>query len=392
MTKQASAHVPTVMLALDRARVASRGFLRGIAQYAHLYGPWKFVSPPPVYRRTRKELPEQLKSVDGRISYVLDAKEANHFKRQLIPTIAIPVLDVSDDLISIIGDWQTTGALGAKHFLGRGFRHFAFCGYRDFIWSRKRYRAYCKALKAHGFEPQLYEGPAHHANISWEQERPQLTQWLQQLPKPVGIMACNDDRGENIIQACLLGDLHIPEEVAVLGVDNDDLLCDLADVPLSSIALNFEKAGYDAAALLDKRMRGHHPRQRKITLHPRRVITRRSTDIMAVSDTDVAEALKLIHRHKGPPLTVADITQAIPRSARSLQMRFKKSLGHSMQEEIIRVRIEQAAQLLEQTNMPVSQIAQHLGYAEPSDFNRCFRRVKNLTPLAYRKHCGHHLW
>ena len=191
MSKQTSAHVPTVMLDLDKARVASRGFLRGIAQYAHLCGPWKFVSPPPVYRRPRKDPPGQLKNVDGRISYVLDAEQASHFKQQSIPTIAIPVLDVFSDLISIVGDWQTTGVLGANHFLERGFRHFAFCGYRDFIWSRKRCQAYCKALKAHGFTPHLYEGPANDPNVPWEQERPQPTHWLQKLPKPVGIMACN---------------------------------------------------------------------------------------------------------------------------------------------------------------------------------------------------------
>ncbi len=380
------------MLALDKARVASRGFLGGIAQYAHLHGPWKFVNPPPVYRGTRKDPSEQLKNVDGRIAYVLDAEQASHFKQQSIPTIAIPVRDVFSDLINIVGDWETTGVLGANHFLERGFRHFAFCGYRNFIWSRERWQAYCKALKVQGFTAHLYEGPVNNPNVPWEQERPQLTHWLLQLPKPVAIMACNDDRGANIIQACLLGDLSIPEEVAVLGVDNDDLLCDLADIPLSSIALNFEKAGYDAAALLDKHMRGDRPRQRKITLHALRVIARRSTDILAVSDPDVAQTLRLIHQQNGPPLSVADITQAIPLSARSLQMRFKKLIGHSMQEEIIRVRIEQAAQLLEQTNMPVSHIANHLGYSEPSDFNRCFRRVKEVTPLAYRKHCGHHLW
>ncbi len=392
MKKQAPAHVPTVMLALDKARVASRGFLRGIAQYAHLHGPWKFVSTPPVYRVTQKDPPEPLKNVDGRITYVLDHRQARHFKEQSIPTIAIPVRDVFKDLISIVGDWQTTGALGASHFRERGFRHFAFCGYRDFIWSRRRCQAFCKALKAHGFKPHLYEGPANNPNVPWEQERPQLTQWLLQLPKPVGIMACNDDRGENVIQACRLGDLQVPEDVAILGVDNDDLLCDLADVPLSSIALNFEKAGYDAAALLDKHMHGFRPRQRKITLHPRRVITRRSTDILAVNDPAVAQALRLIHRHDGPPLTVTVITQAIPLSPRSLQLRFKKILGHSMQDEIIRVRIERAAQLLEQTNRPVSQIAYLLGYSEPSDFNRCFRRVKQVTPRAYREHAGHRLW
>jgi LacI family transcriptional regulator len=199
-------------------------------------------------------------------------------------------------------------------------------------------------------------------------------------------MACNDDRSQYVLDACRIAGLHVPEQVAILGMGDDDLVCDLAVPRLSSIALSAEKAGYEAAALLDKRMAGKQVVNQTVVGLPSHVVTRQSTDVFAVSDPYVLEALRFIHGWAGrEAIQVDDVVKAIPLSRRSLYDRFAQTLGRSMHEEIKRVRVDHLTRLLVSTDLSVSQIAVKLGCSDEKNLARYFKQEMSMTPLQYRQ-------
>jgi LacI family transcriptional regulator len=201
-------------------------------------------------------------------------------------------------------------------------------------------------------------------------------------------MACNDDRGRQITEACKVAGLDVPEQVAIIGVDNDELVCELSDPPLSSVALNVERGGYEAAELLDEMMSGRKRKKKNIIVEPTRIVTRQSTDVLAVEDRDVAKAIRFIREHSTEPIQVADVVNAATMCRRALQKRFREMLNRSIHAEIRRVRTTQAAQMLMETNLSTADIARSLGYAGLEKFSRYFKREKAMSPLAYRKKYG----
>jgi LacI family transcriptional regulator len=199
-------------------------------------------------------------------------------------------------------------------------------------------------------------------------------------------MACNDDRGRQVLEACKIADLHVPEEVAILGVDNDEMVCDLSNPRLSSIALNLERSGYEAAELLDKLMAGNKKMaNQKIIAQPTHVVTRQSTNILAIEDSDVAQAVRFIRQHSKEMLQVDDVAKTVGISRRGLERRFRIALKRSVFNEIKRVRAEQVARMLVETNQSIGQIALALNYPGIEHISRFFRKEKGMSPLAYRK-------
>ena len=216
-----------------------------------------------------------------------------------------------------------------------------------------------------------------------------IADWLKSLPKPVGLMVCNDDRGRQITETCNAVGLNVPDEISVVGVDNDNLVCELSSPPLSSIALSVERAGYEAAELLDKLMAGKKKKTtRTITVSPTHIVTRQSTNILAIEDHEVVQAVRFIRKHPKEPIQVGDVVNVVTLSRRVLERRFRKALGRSVHDEIRRVRIEQVARMLMETNLSVSQIALDLGYPGVDHIARYFQREKGMSPLAYRKQYG----
>jgi LacI family transcriptional regulator len=198
-------------------------------------------------------------------------------------------------------------------------------------------------------------------------------------------MACADDCSQHIGEACKIADIQIPEQIGLIGVDNDDMVCELSDPPLSSIALDFAKAGYDAADLLDHLMSNQGAREKIITVHPSHIVTRASTDILAIDDKDVAMAVQFIRQHTNKLIQIADVLNHVTCSQRTLHHKFRASLGRSVHQEIKQVRIERIARLLRETDLPISTIAIKLGYSNINHISRYFQQTMNLTPLAYRK-------
>ena len=280
-----SKKAPSVLLFIESSREFGRGLLHGIARYSRLHGPWR------VYRRSaglESAFPEwrDLK-IDGAL--VRDVKMVQNLTGAGIPVIfAQHKRATTSPFPVIITDSAAIGQMAAEHFLDRGFVHFAYCGLDEFVWSRLRAQYFSERLKAAGFETSLYRQPRRVAERAWKSEQYLIADWLVSLPKPVALMCCNDDRALQVIEACKLAELHVPDQVAVLGVDNDVLICDLADPPISSVALNTEVAGHDAAKLLDHLMKGGRMTGQTIPVRPTHIVTRMSTDILAVTDPAVA--------------------------------------------------------------------------------------------------------
>jgi len=269
-----------------------------------------------------------------------------------------------------------------KFFVERRLRHFAYVGVEGRSWSLRRCNAFMTQLREKGLDLHVFRPPRQSA--AWERERPAMVEWLLTLPPPVGLFACNDDRGRQVLEACRIAGLRVPEDVAVLGVDNDVVFCELSNPPLSSIALNAETAGYRAAELLDDMMRGSVRIPRKVPVEALRVVTRRSTEIMAVDDIDVSAALQIIHRHKSRPLRVKDIANELAVSRRFLERRFKSVMGRTLLDEMQRVRLDHAKRLLLETAHPVATVAEMSGFGTVAYFCKFFHERTGTTPRRFR--------
>jgi LacI family transcriptional regulator len=338
-----------------------------------------------------KEVPlANLKALGANGIIMRDTRNLEEILSVGLPTIiATAIKGRIPGLPCILTDDAAIGKMAAEHLLHRGFRQFAYCGFGNMPpWCQRRRDSFSKRVSEVGYKASIYRPPKSPDEYSWEKEQDYIGQWLKKLPKPVGLMACNDDRGRHVTEACKITGLHIPEEIAIIGADNDELVCEMSNPPLSSIALNAQKGGYKAAELLDKMMSENSITDKEIVIQPTHIVTRRSSDILAIEDQEVAAAVRFIREHARNPIQVSDVVSAAALSRRGLEKRFRKILGRSMHDEIRRCRIEQIAQMLVQTNLTISQIATTLGYSGIEKISRYFRREKGVGPLAYRKQYG----
>lgn len=275
--------------------------------------------------------------------------------------------------------------LAARHFADRGFNQFAFYQRGAAPGESQRLAAFQSALAGAGSFHII------HGNSSGASARAVgghyhwLGQQLLMLPKPVAVMAEIDDYAAEVIEACVLVGLRVPEDVAVLGVNNSDLCCPFTAVPLSSIDDDMESIGYEAAALLDRIMSGEAPPDHPILIPPRGLIARQSTDMLAIENEDVAAALRAIWSHYTEPITAEKVARSIAVSYRQLHDVFVAHMGHSMAQEIARRRLEHAARLLERTNLKPAVIAQQSGFSTLDHMGKVFRRVLGTTPVAHRR-------
>jgi LacI family transcriptional regulator len=295
-------------------------------------------------------------------------------------------------LVNVVTDSETIGRLGAEHLLGCGFKHFAFCGHgktplENTTWADIRRESFCERISEAGFVP-----PSHYALSAlarnWSREWRSLARWLGALPKPLGLMACNDDCAQRVMEVCKLARLKVPDTIGIIGADNDEVVCGLTDPPMSSIAINFERAGYEAAAALDGLMRGAPVIPDRITAMASHVVARRSTDFVAAEDPHLAKALRFIRDRARDGVSVDEVASSAGLSRRALEKRFRKQLGRSILEEIRRVRTDRIARLLVETDLSVAKIADLLGFPDTQHVARYFRADKHLSPVAYRKTHG----
>ena len=286
---------------------------------------------------------------------------------------------------TVTADLQAAAELAVEHLLDQGFRHFAYYAPMSLSFVEDHHQIFVRLLKDLGYSCDLlpaYGGKRPQAG--WQKRQKKLERWLLNLPKPVAVLAWTGRRGREIIYACRALGLSVPEQVAVLGADDDTLLCETCNPPLSGVALTSEQIGFEAAAMLDRLLHGAKPPAKPLLIAPSRVIVRQSTDTLAIDDEDVARAIAFIRGHASRPLQVHDILKAVPVSRRSLDRRFQQVIGRTPAEEIRRVHLERAKQLLADTDMPIPKVAAAAGFQSREYLARAFKVETGLSPRQYR--------
>ena len=302
----------------------------------------------------------------------------------------LPVVDVSAALETpvfprVATDSRAVTELAAEHLLRRGFRHFGYCGAAQFQWSVRRAEFFQAALARTGYGCDVFDPAGSRGRRrAADSEVAAIARWLETLPKPAGVLACYDLRGQEVLEACRLSGLRVPDEVAVIGVHNDELLCDLCEPPLSSVMPNARRAGQVAAELLARLMAGKAVAAEDRLIAPVGVAARQSTDVVAVPDEKVAAAVRFVRDNLGRNIAVRDVLRAVPVSRTLLERKFKECLGCTPHEHIARARLERAKTLLATTDLSIAEIAERLGMEHPEYLSVAFRRETGMPPGKYR--------
>jgi LacI family transcriptional regulator len=376
---------PRVALIVEMSGVYGRRILEGIAGYQRSHQPWSVFleerelrAPPPPWLLRHHW--------DGIICRSTTRRLAKAFLRRQLPVVDLNDLYGGLGLPRIGSDMAAIGRLGAEHLLERGFRTFAFCGFRGETWSAMRRDGFSQVVEAAGYSCAVYESPwqGRHAP-AWDKDQQHIAEWIRSLPKPLGLMACNDMRGQQVLNACHRVGASVPEEVAVLGVDNEVVLCELCDPPLSSVVPNPERIGYAAAELLDRLMAGGMQPAADQWIAPLGIATRQSTDVLCIEDADVAAAVSFIRERACSGVTVEQVIEHVAVSRSLLERRFRKYLGRSPQAEIRFIQVKRVKQLLADTDLPLDAIAELAGYVHPEYMSVVFKRSTGQTPGEYRR-------
>ena len=386
-----------ILVFIESSRAYGRGLTRGIAKYARVLGSWNFFTRPDFYcqggsfgqMESFEDFLRHLEksNLDGIITRELPAPLMQRMIQFGIPTIVIPYMhEFPQNLANrIVTDSRAIAEMVADYYMDKGFKNFAYSGFDSLYWSQKRKKYFQTHLEEEGFSLNICNTPEPPDRQDWSNEKETLADWLRQLPKPTGILTCTDDRGLQLLEACRYANIKVPEEVSIVGIDNDHLVCDLSNTALSSVALTTEQAGYEAANLLGKMMEGESASGHTIKVHPKRIVTRASSDILAIDDAKVARAMEYIRKNSRANINVENVVKASMSSRRILEQSFKQILGATIGEEIRRNRIERICELLTETNLPIKQIASITGFETSKHIARYFSRAKGMNLQQFRK-------
>lgn len=366
-----------------------RSVLRGIRRFALDRPSWVL---SPIDPQAGDDPMSVLRSLrpTGVIAHVYQPRLAAGLRRLGVPTVNVSGVLPATKLPRVGIDDVAVGRVVAEHLLDRGLRAFAFVGHAHHGYSIDRAAGFVETLARHGFEVQVYEHPTPGADRFDTQGRPwaldaRVREWVARLPNPVGLLACNDMWGVQITEACRQLGLRVPEDVAIVGVDDDDLLCELARPSLSSVAVPGESIGFTAAEMLERMMRGRRTFTNASLLPPIGVIARQSSDLVATADAEVARAVRFIRDRLTHNVCVADVLVAVPVGRRSLERRFRAVIGRGIWEEIRRSRVESAKRLLADTTLSMPDVAARAGFTSAKQLSLVCRQELNTTPTAYRR-------
>ena len=376
---------PRVAVLIEASNAYGRGLLSGIHRHVREHDPWTIILPehgrglPPLEMLARW----RGDGVIARIETPAIADAVGKLHRKL----GIPVIDVSaarllDGVPYVETDDAAIARLAADHFIERDFRHLAYLGDDRFRWSRNRCDAFV-ASAGQGRTVTVYEPPRRIRPGSGDDDA--IEAWLASLPKPVGLLACYDIRGRQALDACRRAGLSVPDQVAVLGVDDDELLCGLSSPPLSSVIPDSSSAGRLAAELLDALLRGERLERDEWLLPPVGIATRQSTDVLAIDDELVVAAVRFIREHACEGIKVADVVRGLGTGRRALESRFARRVGHTPHEEIARVQFRRVEQLLAETDLSLATIAARAGFRHTEYLTVAFTRRYGVSPSRWRR-------
>lgn len=360
--------------------------LKGVAHYERTHQGWQSFLDDEARAQTDLRWLKN-KKWDGVIS--------RHTSKGLVQACAelqLPLVDLNDcplfpGVPKLRPDNVGIGHSGAEHFIERGYHHFAFSGFANNGWAQERRDGYVEALRLAGHTCHVSEVdyPGDLTPIWDTKQITTLGTWLKQLPKPVAVMACNDMRALQVLGAAQASDLLVPEEVAVLGANNDSIRCELAYPPLSSVATNAFQSGYQAADMLARLIKGEKLDQPDRRIEVIGVVTRPSSDILAINDKNVALALSFIRERATQGISVEEVLKHAYASRSQLEKKFRQHLGRSPQAEIRRVQVDKIKQLLLETDFPLKRIAELTGFEHVEYMCVVFKRLIGDSPGSYRK-------
>lgn len=380
-----------IALLVGSSRRYRRDLLRGIAAYARVHGPWSFYHQE---QTTGKSVPAWLKNWegDGIIARIETLKMAEQIHETGLPSVDLLGLHQLEGIPSFDNDPEAVARLAADHLLERGFTHFAHCGLTGVHYSDQCAACFEHYLSEAGYDVSLFDRPQHPcavaastAEVKGLMHEDEIADWIASLPKPLGLMACNDLRAHQVLNACAKHGIAVPDDVAVIGADNDEVLCELSDPPLTSIDPNATGMGYEAAALLDQMIQGETPSAEKKLIKPSGIVVRQSTDVLAIADRTVATAIRFIREHAVTGIGVEDVLAEVRLSRSTLERRFAKYLGRSPKAEILRVQLQHVKQFLSETDYPLVKIARLTGFSHVENMCNFFKTKTGKTPGQYRR-------
>jgi LacI family transcriptional regulator len=373
---------PRIALDVETSLVYGRRILDGVSRYLRANRPWSIYLEQ---HELGSDLPGLLKrwSGDGIIT-----RQATPGSVKLLVRRRLAAIDLGDihPPLGIMRIYSADGAIGrmaAEHLLERGFQSFACCGFSDEYWSQRRRDGFVTEIAHAGFQCSVYASSRAGLKV-WKQDQTKLVDWLRSLSKPVGIFATNDLRGQHILDACGRDNIAVPEQAAVIGVDNDEMLCNLCNPPLSSVIPDPERIGHEAAAWLDRMIQGETPEAMEIEIPPRGIAVRQSTDVFAVSDPVLANAMRFIRERACEGMTVQDLLDHLRVSRSWLERNFRKLIHRSPQAAIRLVQIKRCKELLQTTSLSLEKIAGLTGFEHPEYMSVVFKRETGETPGQFR--------
>lgn len=362
-----------VGMVVDPVGSYGRGVIRGIMSYAREKPSWVITIEP----RWSFDRPLGVEDwdVDGLIVQIYSKEFEAQVRRRGIPTTNVSNFVEGVVLPTVVPDDPAIGRMAAEYLRGRGFKNFGFFGPVDMEFSRLRCEAFVERIATWGIGCELCDP-----------SKDDVGEWVRKLPRPAAVLGCNDDWAHRLLAICRRNGVRVPDEIAVLGVDNDELINALVTPSLSSVNVPSAQAGYEAARLLGRMLEGEtvDPNERRF-IPPQGVVTRQSTDVLAMGDAEVAAAVRFIRDRAATAINVDDVLREVALSRRSLERRFKDALGRGIAAEIRRVRMAKAKQLLAETDLSMLQVAMASGFGSATRLGIVFRQVERMTPSDYRK-------
>lgn len=379
-----------VCLLIDTATSWGVRLIKGISRHAQEVGDW-LIHVEPFGRYERFRVPQGWRG-QGLIARINHEALADDIAAAGLPTVNVSWYPFCGKRIArCTVDPVASGQMAAEYFLTAGFKNFAYCGPLHQLGYREEFAdSFRDVLKRSGHTCHDYPTPGpDQQSIAWDAHLASLVQWLEQLPRPIAILCWSAARGRQVTEACHYAGIRVPDEMAILGGDHDELMSHISSPPLSTIDQPAEQIGYEAARLLEAMMRGKKPRKQPLYFPPTGIIVRHSTDTLAIDDEIVRDALRLIRDRAHTGIRVSDVVRDLAVARRALEQRFVRLVGRTPASEIRRVRIEAAKRYLVETDRSIANISRITGFGHQDLFSRVFRRNVGLTPSQFRSRHQH---